>query len=273
VDFWWPKNMPNPGELNPQTEGGRSFAAWVADRRTLTPEEIADILTQIQLAGEITPEAPAEAEKPGAPKPSAVAPTTRVLPIQQWAGPEGAFAQLPPSIKPDQIKATTAFGKEFTEWVKKRDQLSAGEITALTTQIKSLTKTVAAATAAAAKPTVKPELIIARTPYPKWWKTLSTAAISLSVAGTQVVVGTPGRFTLFIASIVLVVSGETNIAFGFGVFGSSGSFNLGGTDEPRGMVIAMGDSPAPCGQGGFSITSSGATTYVGGFVTYYLEKE
>lgn len=31
--------MPNREELNPQTEGGRSFAAWVADRRTGNDKE------------------------------------------------------------------------------------------------------------------------------------------------------------------------------------------------------------------------------------------
>jgi hypothetical protein len=86
-------------------------------------------------------------------------------------------------------------------------------------------------------------------------------------------VPTPGKFILFIATIVLTVSDETNISFTFGVFGSSGSLDLGGTDEPRGIVIAMGDSPAPCGKGGFTVTSDGAGVAVGGFVTYYLETE
>ncbi len=118
---------------------------------------------------------------------------------------------------------------------------------------------------------VNPALVIKTTPYPKWWKDLQTAAISLSAAGTQIVVPVRSGYFLFIATIVLTVSGETDINFGFGVFGLSGSMNFGGTNEPRGIVIAMGDSPAPCGQGAFSVSSGAPSAAVGGFVTYYLE--
>ncbi len=90
-------------------------------------------------------------------------------------------------------------------------------------------------------------------------------------AGTQIVVPARSGYSLFVATIVLTVSGETDINFGFGVFGLSGSMNFGGTNEPRGIVIAMGDSPAPCGQGAFSISSGAPSAAVGGFVTYYLE--
>ena len=121
------------------------------------------------------------------------------------------------------------------------------------------------------EPTVKPGLIVARTRYPKWWKELQTAAIDLATAGTQIVVPQSMGFNTFIATIVIVVSGETNITFGFGVFGSSGLMNLGGENEPRGMVMAMGESPAPCGQGSFSVSSTGDEIVVGGFVSYYQE--
>ena len=255
------------------TEAGKSFAAWVRDRRTLTPDELADILSQVQPLAEIPAATAALPPTPADGRPSAPIPAARILMPQQWAGPEGSFQLLEPSIKAKDIKPTTAFGKEFKDWVEKREQLSQIDITQLTAQIKTLTKTVAAAQAAAAKPTVKPELIIARTPYPKWWKTLQTAAISLSDAGTQIVVPASGRFTLFIASIVLTVNGETNVSFGFGIFGASGSMDFGGTDEPRGMVIAMGDSPAPCGKSGFTVTSDGSGVAVGGFCTYYLETD
>lgn len=121
--------------------------------------------------------------------------------------------------------------------------------------------------------TAPPSLIITITPYPKWWKTLQTAKISLSTAGTQIVIPLNSGYLLFIATIVLTVSGETDISFGFGVFGFSGSMDFGGTNEPRGIVIAMGGSPAACGQGAFSVSSGGVGVAVGGFVTYYLEKE
>ena len=116
------------------------------------------------------------------------------------------------------------------------------------------------------------DLVITRTPYPKWWKNLQTAKISLTTAGTQIVVPQQSGYFLFVATIVLTVSGETDLSFIFGVFGSSGSMDFGGSNEPRGIVIAMGDSPAPCGQGGFSVSSGGVGIAVGGFVTYYLEK-
>lgn len=186
-----------------------------------------------------------------------------------WAGLHGLRYTGPEPVS----KPTTTGGQSFANWIRSRKKLTPEEIFDIEAETQALAEIAPVTTAKAAKPTVKPSLIITRTPYPKWWKTLHTASISLSTAGTQIIVPTPGRFTLFIATIVLTVSGETNISFGFGVFGNSGSMDLGGTDEPRGMVIAMGDSPAPCGQSGFTLTSNGVDVAVGGFVTYYLEKE
>lgn len=123
------------------------------------------------------------------------------------------------------------------------------------------------------QPTVKPELIIERTAYPKWWKDEGVAAINLASPGSQFVVSARSDYSLYIGAIVLTVSGETNITLGFGVFGSSGPMDLGGSDEPRGIVIAMGNSPAPCGSGSFTVTSDGEDAAVGGFVTYFLWKK
>jgi len=265
--------MATPTTPTPQTEAGTAFAAWVADRRTLTPEELADILAQLQPPKEVAPATPT----PPVTTPATIAApapiSTVTLPPQQWPVPPGYFTALSPSSTPEAIAPTTAFGTEFAEWVKKRDALTAAQIADLTAQIATLTQNLAAVKVAAATPTVAPALIIARTPYPKWWNALLTAAINLTTAATQIVVPTPGKFTLFIASIVVVVDGETNISFGFGVFGSSGPMLLGGDTQPAGMVIAMGGSPAPCGKSGFTITSDGAGVAVGGFVTYYLETE
>lgn len=121
------------------------------------------------------------------------------------------------------------------------------------------------------QPEVKPTLIIARTPYPKWWKDLQTAEISLDDAGTEIIILPNPNFYLYIATIVLTVDGETNLSFGFGVFGETGAMDLGGSDEPRGMVMAMGNSPTSCGTGSFRITSDGAAVHVAGFVSYYRE--
>lgn len=121
------------------------------------------------------------------------------------------------------------------------------------------------------QPTVKPTLIIARTPYPKWWKDLQTAAIDISDAATKIIILPNPNFYLYVASIVLTVDGETDITFGFGVFGNSGAMDFGGDGEPRGIVIAMGNSPTSCGTGSFQITSNGAGIHVAGFVSYYRE--
>jgi hypothetical protein len=121
------------------------------------------------------------------------------------------------------------------------------------------------------QPQVKPTLIIARTPYPKWWKDLQTAAINIADAATEIIILPNPNFYLYIATIVLTVSGETDITFHFGVFGSSGAMDFGGDGEPRGIVIAMGNSPTSCGTGSFQITSSGASVQVSGFVSYYRE--
>lgn len=265
--------MANQTTPSPQTEAGISFATWVADHRPLTSEEITDILKQIQTPSSLQGVSEAPAIGHGAPQPITGGPTTQVLPIQQWAGPQGSFAALSPGITPEAIAPTTAFGQEFQAWLTKRDALTATQIADLTAQIVTLQAAVAAAAKAAAVPVVPPALIIARTPYPKWWNTLITAPISLSTAGTQIVIQTTSQFTLYIASIVLTVSDETNITFGFGVFGSSGALLMGGADHPGGIVIAMGASPAPCGKSGFTITSDGSGVAVGGFVTYYLETE
>jgi len=113
-------------------------------------------------------------------------------------------------------------------------------------------------------------VIIQRVGYPKWWKNALTHPISMTGAGTQTIVGKSPSYNVFVANIVLTVSAETIISFYFGVFGSSGPIMLGGEGQPMGMVIAMGNSPAPCGEGGFSITSSLAVT-VGGFVSFFYQ--
>ena len=240
-----------PEELNPQTEAVAAFAQVLADNPGLAVNDLADIATQVKAlrAGKT---------------PDDLAPKT------MGGGVFKRWVILAP------INAQ-ALKQDPNNWLMRLNELPTPPEPEVSLKIKTVAAQVkkieTLPPAAPTKPTAAPELIIARTPYPKWWKTLRTAAISLSAAGTQIVVPTPGRFTLFIASIVLTVSDETNISFGFGVFGSSGSMDLGGENEPRGIVIAMGDSPAPCGQGGFTVTSDGAAVAVGGFVTYYLEKE
>lgn len=123
------------------------------------------------------------------------------------------------------------------------------------------------------KKAVKESLTVTRTKYPKWWKDLKVWPITINAAGTWPVISNAPGWKTYVATIVFTVSDETDITLIFGVFGGSGAMNFGGTDEPRGCVIAMGDSPAPCGEAAFSITSTGPTAAINGFVTYYQEQD
>lgn len=123
------------------------------------------------------------------------------------------------------------------------------------------------------RPPVPPQLIIPRTAYPKWWKDARAWKINISEAGLYHVIDKTPGYRSYVTTIVLTVSGETNIIFGMGVFGESGAMDFGGTNEPMGIVIAMGNSPLPCGDGGFTIDSDGVGVRVRGFISYYYEKE
>jgi len=119
-----------------------------------------------------------------------------------------------------------------------------------------------------------PDLLITRTPYPKWWKDSLNASISLTAPGSKVLAAVAGNLRLYVATIVLTVTGQTQITFSFGSAGSSGPISLGGTGQPMGMVIAMGNSPAPCGAGQFVIAATdpgGTTPSIGGFATCFAE--
>jgi hypothetical protein len=126
------------------------------------------------------------------------------------------------------------------------------------------------------KPTVPPELIIHRIPYPKWWKDSLNAKIALTAPGSQTLATVAGNLRLFVATIALTVTAATEITIDFGTAGSSGPIYLGDTGQPMGMVIAMGNSPAPCGRGPLTITASdpyGDTPLIGGFATCFVEEE
>jgi len=196
---------------------------------------------------------------------------------------------LPPP-KRYQTPAIPAFAK----WAEGRTGFSTGELEEIYSRTFGLTpealkklegetKTKAAETLKplpVAKPTVPPQvitrpapdLVIARTPYPKWWKENLTAPINILGPATQVIVNGRADFRIWVATIALTVSGETEITFTFGTMGLSGPMKFGGADEPRGIVIAMGNSPASCGMGGFNIYSSGPGISVGGFATFFVEE-
>lgn len=119
-----------------------------------------------------------------------------------------------------------------------------------------------------AQPTVPPSTIITRTRYPKWWDDSNVAAINLPGPGSQTIIPPGANQRTFVTCVVFTVSAETNVSLHFGDLGYSGSMDFGGSDEPRGIVIDMGASPAPCGRGSFSITSDGEDASVQGFAVY-----
>lgn len=196
---------------------------------------------------------------------------------------------IPPKPKPPKPTA-----KDFLKWVEGRTgltwreffdawvgayDLTTYEINALWDQVKW--KEPKPPTPAAEKPPEKkppekpkvpPELIIERTGYPKWWKDSMAWNINIEGPGTWTIMSQSPGYRKYVSVIVFTVSGETNITFGMGVFGSSGSMDFGGENEPRGIVIAMGNSPLPIGEGAFTITSDGVGVTVGGFIVYYYEK-
>jgi hypothetical protein len=125
------------------------------------------------------------------------------------------------------------------------------------------------------KPKPKPipaSLVITRTRFPKWWKDLRVSGITIAGSGIQTIVQGGSNFNVFIASITVITSGPTSVSFGFGTMGASGPMPLGDENQPMGMTISMSDSPAPCGQGGFTVHSIGGEDTLGGFVVYYVEK-
>lgn len=123
-------------------------------------------------------------------------------------------------------------------------------------------------------PVVPESVVLTITGYPKWWNEEGMAKISLTSPGSQFVISARADYQLYIATIVLTVSGECNITLSFGAAGSSGPMDFGGTDEPRAIVIAMGNSPAPCGTGSFMVTAeSEDPVSIGGFISYYLWKK
>jgi len=125
------------------------------------------------------------------------------------------------------------------------------------------------------KEATKSDLTITRTPYPKWWKDSLNAKIALTAPGSAILATVSGKLRLFVATIVITVTGETVITINFGNAGSSGPIYLGGEGQPMGFVAAMGNSPAPCGDGSLSISATDPsllTPSIGGWATCFVEE-
>jgi len=196
--------------------------------------------------------------------------------------------------KPEEVKQKIDWPKAFKSWAEGRTGLTEKELIDVFASLFNLTpeerKTLEGKvkvippkpptpkpptpppTPPPKQPTIKPELIIARTPYPKWWKDSRAWNINIDLAGTWTVINKQPGYYNYVSCIFLTVDGEVNITFGMGVFGSSGPIDLGGTNEPRGIVIAMGNSPLPCGEGAFTITSNADGVHIGGFIVHYYER-
>lgn len=176
----------------------------------------------------------------------------------------------------DELHSLVTGSKTLADIIKKRQQDLENAAKQITPEKLPATKPAPEPTPAPKQPTVKPELIIPRTPYPKWWKDSLTAKISLTAPGSQTLATVTGRLRLYVATIVITVTGETQITIAFGKYGASGPIYLGGEGQPMGMVIAMGNSPAPCGQGPLLISATDPndeTPSIGGFATCFVEQE
>jgi hypothetical protein len=112
-----------------------------------------------------------------------------------------------------------------------------------------------------------------RLKYPKQWKDLRAAPIACAGGAGQTVVSAGPGMRLFISSITFTVAAETNVTLRFGNYGGSGPMDFGGADEPRAITMNLAESPAPCGNGSFSISSLTAGGDVNGFVIYYREED
>jgi hypothetical protein len=121
----------------------------------------------------------------------------------------------------------------------------------------------------------KPGLKITRIPYPRWWADSLNAKIDITAPDTKTLATVSGKLKLYAATIVMTVTGETQVTINFGKAGSSGPLYLGGEGQPMGIVIAMGESPAPCGQGNLTITATDPQSInpkIGGFATCFVEE-
>lgn len=102
-------------------------------------------------------------------------------------------------------------------------------------------------------------------------KTVLQADISFAAAANNCIVSPVTGKKIKLCNIMLTVAGEVNLTLRSGTTALSGALDLGGTDEPRGMVHNFGDFPLETASGeGFCILSSTAVQ-VSGYVTYFTE--
>ena len=161
----------------------------------------------------------------------------------------------------------------FRRWLKERGEAPAEKIFAVEQKSKGAVKDKAPAVTKKKKGRT-PSVPLPKTRvYPSDYKDYRPAPINFTGPGTSIIVQpTPGQI-INISMIVLFVSGATNVTFTFGNLGGSGPIPVGDIDQPRGMVISYGNTPARCGSGPFSIYSSEDGISVLGHVIYFKEPE
>lgn len=102
-------------------------------------------------------------------------------------------------------------------------------------------------------------------------KVVEFAKIDFAAAGDNTVVaGTAGK-QIKLVTIVLTVSGETNLIFKAGATAISGAMDFGGDGEPRGMVPHHGCCALELTAGQAFVINSSNAVQVSGYVTGFIE--
>lgn len=97
------------------------------------------------------------------------------------------------------------------------------------------------------------------------------AKIDISTSGDHTVIPAVTARKIIVSTIVFTVGGEVNVTLKAGGGAISGPMDFGGSNEPRGIVINMGDHGIEIGEGvAFKINLS-ASKQVSGFVVYSLK--
>jgi len=101
--------------------------------------------------------------------------------------------------------------------------------------------------------------------------TVLQVAISGSYSGGVELIAADATKKIKITNIFLVVSGAVSLKFMSDTTNLSGVMELGDTDEPRGMVIPLGNFPMETAVNkNFKLHADGATAIMG-YCNYYLE--
>jgi len=260
-------SLPEPNEApytTAPTPIQKTGGQWAAELARLTPENIAkvaSVITQAREPGAFTAENLTIQTDTG---------TSRLVSrIWQTLAPKaGQFQMTEQEYQKNLAREANLQKKIDAAFRPTRAQLAEPERPAIFEKLAPPTPQ--------KQPAVKPTLTIERIPYPKWWRDSLNAKINLTAPGSAILAKVSGPLILFVSTIVITVTGETEISFTFGGAGSGGPLYLGGEGQPMGIVIAMGNSPAPCEKGSLVITATdpgGANPSVGGWATCFAMPE